>query len=137
MKKTIKSRRRRDFFKGKLPQKPVFLQENRPDQGAKRQRSQKKGVSEEGTFRCRNVPLVGLLSSQGAGRKPSRHVTASSWKGFFVFGFRGVSLSNFCADFFHRYAGAFRQKKLYRYRRQRGERSGIWEQKKNTAKFPD
>ena len=30
------------FFKGKVPQKPVFLQENRPDQGAKRQRSQKK-----------------------------------------------------------------------------------------------
>jgi hypothetical protein len=33
-----------------------------------------------------------------AGRKPSRHVTASSWEGFFVFGFRGVSLSIFCAD---------------------------------------
>ena len=42
MKKTIKSRRRRDFFKGKVPQKPVFLEENRPDQGAKRQQSPKK-----------------------------------------------------------------------------------------------
>ena len=40
------------------------------------------------------------LECQGAGRKPSRHVTASSWEGFFVFGFRGASLSIFCADFF-------------------------------------
>ena len=60
-KKTIKSRRRRDFFKGKEPQKPVFLQENRPDQGAKRQRSQKKVSARKEHSARLNVPLVGLL----------------------------------------------------------------------------
>jgi hypothetical protein len=50
-KKTIKSRRRRDFFKGKVPQKLVFFgKKKRPDQGTKRQRNQRKCVSEEGTF---------------------------------------------------------------------------------------